>query len=472
MKRQELLAVLVEEVLSGKCTVEECSARYPEIAEDLRSLIQIATTIEPDDVLPTPEFREQARKRLAEEMRSVPSKISHRYWYLPRLINTKTLAVTIITLFLIITAGGTTVYAAQHSLPGDSLYPVKTGIENLQLAITPGAGAKARLYLNLIQRRIIETIRQAKVNREINPKTSEIIGEQIDQTFIEINKVNDSQVVDEILGRLTSSTLEQQLELEGILTNTSSSNKPVLTRVLSMTYRSQLIAQVAYTNRQYLSRLPSVSNDEVEVKQFMIDGTIISIQGQSWNVGGIMLNNVYSSTMKPDTGNRVIIEGIVKGKEIFISRVEAYRDSSEITMMAGRFGGMNADGTANISGVPVTINNDNSAWPETGDRVQLEGRTEDKKLSIITQTGITENSYSGISQSGTLLSINSSGTEIILTSAGNQIIIDISKARISGKRGRLLRIIELRKMLGRHLIINGLYKNGNRIFARRVIVEN
>jgi len=93
--------------------------------------------------------------------------------------------------------------------------------------------------------------------------------------------------------------------------------------------------------------------------------------------------------------------------------------------------------------------------------VQLEGRTEDKKLSIITQTGITDNSYSGITQSGTLLSINSSGTEIILTSAGNQIIIDISKARISGKRGRLLRIIELRKMLGRHLIINGLYKNGN-----------
>ncbi len=469
MKRQELLADLLERILSGKSTVEECSARYPNLAKELESLINIAANIIPDDTVPTREFREQARRHIAEEIASSYTKTTRHNWYFPRMRPSKALAAVIISLFIVLLAGGTTAYAAQRSLPGDALYPVKTGMEYIQLAITPGAGAKARVYLKLVQQRIEETMRQVKANREVSPYTIDTIGLQLDKAIIELNKVNNSQVVDEILGQLTSSTLEQQITLEAMIVDSTAQNKPRLARALSMTYRGNMIAEVAYNNRQYLSRLPSVTNDKVEDRQFMLDGTIISIQNRTWDVGGIKLNNVYSPAAPPP-GKRVVIEGTVKGEEIFISRVDTFLDFSETTWMTGHFGGKNTDGTANISGVPVMIDDAYSTQLEQGDRVQLRGRATDGELAVIAQAGKLDYLFSGISQSGTLLSINISGTEITFSSAGNQITVNISEAIVIGEKGRSLRLIELRRMLGHHLKLEGLYRKGGQLYARSILV--
>ncbi len=470
MKRQELLAYLLERILSGKSTVEECSARYPNLARELESLINIAANIIPDDAVPSREFREQARRHIAEEIAPGSTKTTRLNWYFPRMRPSKALAAVIISLFIVLLAGGTTAYAAQSSLPGDALYPVKTGMEHIQLAITPGAGAKARVYLKLVQQRIEETMRQVKANREVSPYTIDTIGLQLDKAIIELNKVNNSQVVDEILGQLTSSTLEQQIALEAMIADSTAQNKPRLARALSMTYRGNMIAEVAYNNRQYLSRLPSVTNDKVEDRQFMLDGTIISIQNRTWDVGGIKLNNVYSPAAPPLPGKRVVIEGTVKGEEIFISRVDTCIDFSETTWMTGHFGGKNTDGTANISGVPVMIDDDYSTQLEPGDRVQLRGRAADGELAVIAQAGKPDYLFSGISQSGTLLSINISGTEITFSSAGNQITVNISEAIIIGENGRSLRLIELRRILGHHLKLEGLYRKDGQLYARSILV--
>jgi hypothetical protein len=472
MKKQEILASLIEEVLSGKSTIVECAARYPELAKELGSLLKIAASISPDEVSPSPEFKEETRRRLAEEMKPTPEKIPGGIWHLPRLMPTKALSAIIIALVLMVTAGGTTVLAAQRSLPGDTLYPVKTSIETIQLTMTPGAEAKARLYLKMVQRRISETTRQAKTNREINAQRLEIIGRQMDKAIIELSKVSDNYAVDQILGRITSSTLEQQLELEDSLSKASLSNKPALKRVLSMTKNGNLIAQVAYNNHQYLSRLPSVVIDKVEDTQFMIDGTIISIEDQTWNVGGIILQNVYCPKTTPNTGNRAIIEGIVKGDEIFISRIELFENPSELTRMAGHFRGTNTNGTADISGLTIIVNDNTGTWPVPGDHIELQGKTGEGQMSISIYSSDTDTRASEIGQSGTLKFINNTGTEITITTTGNQIIINISEARIVGERGRLLRLLEFRHMLGRHLRIDGLYKKDGRIYARTVIVEN
>lgn len=472
MKNRTILAGLIEDIQNGKYTAEECAARYPELANDLYTLIKVASRLNPDDVSPSPEFKEKVKNRLVEEMQTLPMQnyVKIRRW--PTLIPTKAVAAIIITFLVIITAGGSTVYAAQRSLPGDTLYPIKTGIENIQLTATPGAGGKARFYLKLIQRRINETTRQVKANRNISNEISETIGQNIDNAIIEANKINNNQDIENILRDLTSSTLEQQLELEEAMTRASSVNKPALTQVLNMTQRGNLIAQVAYTNRQYLTRLPSVLAENAENGKFMIDGTINSIQNQTWNVGGVTLHNVYNPETIPETGKRVVIEGVVKGDEVFISRIETYENSSEFTRMAGRFRGTNNNGTANISGLPVTVNNSSNTWPKPGERIQLQGKTGEEQLNLANYPGETGNDTSSIGQSGILDSINNTGTEITITNSGNQIKVVISEAKIMGERGRFLRLIELRRTLGHHIVLDGLYKKDGRIYARTILVEN
>ncbi len=52
--------------------------------------------------------------------------------------------------------GTGTVFAAQGSLPGDPLYPVKLATENVQVATTLDAKAKADLQLSLVKKRVEE----------------------------------------------------------------------------------------------------------------------------------------------------------------------------------------------------------------------------------------------------------------------------------------------------------------------------
>jgi hypothetical protein len=472
VKKDEILAGLIEEVLSGKSPVEDCAARFPSLEKELRSLLQLAKTLSPEKITPTSEFKEHAAKRLAEEMQPFPSKTTGSFWHFPHFAPANPLAMVLIALFILTAGGGSTVYAAQRSLPGDTIYPVKTGIENIQLALTPGAIAKARLHLRLMQRRINEASQQVKANRKIDTQTVDIIGKQMDDTVAELSKVKSTEVVDEMLGRLSSATLDQQMELKEAMDDASKSSLPALTRALTMARRSNLIAQVAYDNRDYLSRLPSVRDEKIDNGQFKIDGTINSIQGRTWNVGGVLLNNVYLTKTPPVIGCRIVIEGVVKDREIFISRIEVYENSSGLTSMEGKFGGINANGTTNIGGIPVTVDDGNSSMPDLGARVLLQGNAENSNLSITTQIDRPNDDISMVGQSGTLVAVNYSNSEITVSTAGSQIVINISEARIEAERGRLLRFIELRRMVGLHVKLDGLFRKEGRLFVRRIQVEN
>lgn len=67
---------------------------------------------------------------------------------------------TSILLALAMTFGGAgaTVYAAQAALPGDVLYPVKLGLEDAQVALSPDETTDAQLRFEFVQRRIQETV--------------------------------------------------------------------------------------------------------------------------------------------------------------------------------------------------------------------------------------------------------------------------------------------------------------------------
>ena len=42
MKKEEILAICIEEIRSGKSAVEDCIRRYPALEKELRALLEIA----------------------------------------------------------------------------------------------------------------------------------------------------------------------------------------------------------------------------------------------------------------------------------------------------------------------------------------------------------------------------------------------------------------------------------------------
>jgi hypothetical protein len=470
MNKKKLLARYIDEVLNGKSSVEDCVSRHPELEKDLRSLIKIAGSLKPDKVVPTPEFKERTRTFLFDDGRRLKNE-TLGLWGWSRLISARVLTTVIALLFILGIAGGSTVYASQRSLPGDTLYPVKTGIEDIQMALTPGAVAKANLRLKLVQRRIEETTQQVKANRQVNSQALVDIGQQLDNALKEIGNARDTDTISRTLSQLSNATLDQQTDIEKTIIDTTQSDHPILEQALSMMRRANLIAQVAYNNREFLTRKPSVTDEEIETGQFNIKGILVNIQGQNWNIGGVKLSNIIYSGTVPSINSNIKIEGIAKDNEIFIIRIEMVESSQTTTTFEGMFRGTNPDGTADISGISIDLNDSANDRLKNGDDVKLQGTTDSLKMKVTGRTTLRNNFLFGISIRGTLTDLDPDKKEIKVKIAGNQLTFDISETRFENENAKLISLSEANQLVGDYIKLNGIYKKNNRLFIRVVQVE-
>jgi hypothetical protein len=69
-KKEEILAYCLEEIRSGRKTIQECLAMYPELGEEIGSLLNLATKIQPITQNPSSEFKQRTRENLIRLMRS------------------------------------------------------------------------------------------------------------------------------------------------------------------------------------------------------------------------------------------------------------------------------------------------------------------------------------------------------------------------------------------------------------------
>jgi len=148
----DILDECLEQLLAGDATVEQCLERYPAYAAELEPLLQ--TTLTAREALaidPGEELRARARYRLRAEMDRVTVR---RWWsvlnWQPRW------AVAVVAVLAVLLASGSTVLAADSSMPGSPLYPVKLATENVRLALTSSDVARAELCAALANRRIAE----------------------------------------------------------------------------------------------------------------------------------------------------------------------------------------------------------------------------------------------------------------------------------------------------------------------------
>ena len=470
MKKEEILANCIEEIRGGKSTIEDCIMRYPHLGNELRSLLEIAASLKPDEVTPSPQFKERAKMHLFDEAQPAPVKESSPLWKWYQLKPSRVLAPVTITLLILVIAGGSTVYASQSSLPGDTLYPVKTGVENLQLAITTSPAVKADLYLKFTQRRIDEVQQEVKLNRNVSTETLVKIQQQFDDTLKELSNSNNIKASNNTLSRLSIATLNQQVELEQTLASAPQSSQPVIQQIIDQTRRGNTIAQVAYANHDFLQQKPSVADNKLDAGQFSIAGTLISIEGKNWNVGGTSIENVHLSGKTPAIGSRVSLQGLVKDNNTFISKIEVSENSPEPTKIEGQFGGTNQNGTANISGIPVRISNNSSTQLNPGDKVQLQSGADDGNLDVTNKQG---NGNQSTTLDGVLTAVDAGKGTITVKMTGNEITVNISHAQIESKNNghRTYQIFDLSHSIGRDVKLEGLSKKDSLLYAGTVKID-
>jgi len=224
-----------------------------------------------------------------------PSQKKKVYWFQPkektnmnrlkpRFALTALFVMATLLVFLFGSAG-LTVYAAQSSLPGDALYPVKTTFEQTRLSLTSDADQEAQLHLSLAQQRLDEIQGLIKEGR----------FDQVGNTSAEFER--QIQQVVEALKRLAEKDPARAGELTTQLMTELSTYTKALTGMLS-----SLPEDVKVEVEHAIAGSESAGLWEDEAKQVEFTGEISSMTAESWTISGRQVMIVSQTEIKGSFG--------------------------------------------------------------------------------------------------------------------------------------------------------------------------
>jgi len=163
----------LERLLVNGETIEQCLASCPERATELKPLLQTALVAKNASVIqPRPEFKARARYQFHLALQEVAAKRSRPLfgWHIRW-------ATAIAIVLILLLTGGSTVAAADNSMPDGPLYGVKLATEQVRLTLTPSELGKAQLYASFTDKRVLEITRMAEEGK----------SEQVERTTQRLN---------------------------------------------------------------------------------------------------------------------------------------------------------------------------------------------------------------------------------------------------------------------------------------------
>jgi hypothetical protein len=143
--------------------LEAVLARYPEAAVELKALLEMAAWMGAARaaVEPRPGYVRASRARLVERIGQAGAAAPVSWWerlggiFVGRRYATQ-LAVVVVMLACLVLGSSGIAYASQGTLPGDTLYPVKLGLEQAELLVNQDPVDEVRLHLQFSQNRLDE----------------------------------------------------------------------------------------------------------------------------------------------------------------------------------------------------------------------------------------------------------------------------------------------------------------------------
>jgi hypothetical protein len=225
---QEALAWSLEALKQGRHTIEDCLARFPNHQAELQALLQTAEYMwQTPKAAPSLAFKQNARQRLIKRIGlNAESSVTFlerirtnvRGRYRPTTVRRRPAMswILITTIVLsILTGGGVGVaYAADGAAPGDMLYGIDLGVENLRYFFAFDQESKAQLALEYAGERLdeLQEIIGEGASGEGIGQVLEGYGQNLDMALQAMNQVNAGD--GEQAGDALRLIIQQQLMLQ------------------------------------------------------------------------------------------------------------------------------------------------------------------------------------------------------------------------------------------------------------------
>jgi len=232
----ELLARCLDDLRGGQVTLEVVLASHPEVQQELRALLEAPLVIPSGPITPAPSaaFRQRARAELLTRLAETSQPWWRRFFDsiafpTPRF----GLALPLLLAVLLGLGGfGGAAYAAQDTLPGDLLYPLKTGLEAAQVALTFSESGRAEEYLAQAAERLEElTLAQARGRTNALTGLSRAYANALAHTEARLERaVAASEPLDELLRQMEQDLGQQQAALAALQSQAPPQAQEGLTR--------------------------------------------------------------------------------------------------------------------------------------------------------------------------------------------------------------------------------------------------
>jgi hypothetical protein len=177
--------------------LEAVLARYPEQAVELKALLEMAAWMGAARaaVEPRPGYVRASRARLLERIGQAGAAAPVSWWerlggmFVGRRYATQ-LAVVVVMLACLVLGSSGIAYASQGTLPGDTLYPVKLGLEQAELLVNQDPVDEVRLHLQFSQNRLDEIEQLVKLGRYQDLQTAlTAYSHHIDQAVLSLEEL-------------------------------------------------------------------------------------------------------------------------------------------------------------------------------------------------------------------------------------------------------------------------------------------
>jgi len=281
-KFEDILAECIDDIRAGEANIEDCLARYPSLRERLEPLLELALGIrETPDVRPSSVFKVKARVQLMEhihERQAVTKWPWSRYNRQTKQITLRrrsSMVSVIVAIVLVLSAvGGGTAYASQWSLPGDALYSIKLGTEQVRMALPGDDAARAERALGFADRRVEEIVDLAAQGRVHDlGLAAEKYENALNMTMTRIQTASAARlaagnVTGNVTARVAEATLKHLEVLLEVFEQVPEDAKPAIARAMERSvtghYRAMEALEEAGVDVSQLPGIPARVRERLE----------------------------------------------------------------------------------------------------------------------------------------------------------------------------------------------------------------
>ncbi len=286
----------------------------------------------------------------------------------------------ILAVFMTALFGGGVVsaYASRGSLPGDTLFPVKTALEDAQVAFNPDAARDAELHMVFAQRRLDEMASLVSEGRyESLQRSAELFEEHI-------------QLAIQSLGVVAANDPEKAQELAFSITEALSRYSSVLAELRTA------VPEMARAAIEHAIKASRLGDDVIEYT-----AVVDWIGAGAWSVGGL----TFAVTVETE-----VDEGIAAGDTVTVEAVESGDGSLfaiEIELVEKAFDANENDNVGldeNINdnvGLDENVNENEGLDEEANDNVGLDENVNDNvglDENVNDNVGLDDNANDNVGQ--------------------------------------------------------------------------